>query len=1106
MDTITTIEEAKNLLLTKFGATRDKKQNLRLNDDRVSVFYGRYDKTLLLANHTTNKTIKFSTFLLNNRSDIDVNIDYSKVEIEHKQNTQSLINNFKNSIIDITSIADSELDILLEPLQVKAFHPTYKELLQNKQFLNIVNINTLTNQDGINKSISINNLNMGIEFFNIRYKQTGGIWKTIKDGRNAGFYFKSLNHTNNLKKDLLIVEGAKDGLNTYLYSLFSNINDEVDIFTIDSKNTLNNPKLKELLSTDIYNKFYLCLDKDYFYLKDGTKKDNNLLIEDIEKLELKQNIKKRFNFIEWDKIIKSLQLQNLNSKNLDISDIIEELTKSENRINLLQLIETSSFSLIDIENIAFIGSLKRTLEDIEINNKRFLIPILKEKYTYLNSNVTEHLKDKVTPLAGRKEILKDISKFLIKDKTNFTDIAKLNINKYLTEQKENIINIIFNHKLNIINSPAGSGKSHFIKELAKHHKILIISPLEAISKEFINQDVGLVTNYQFEIDFKSRIANNKSITITTDLFMNKYHFIEDNKLFNQFDYIVFDEQHIISQSLNFRSKVINTHNKLIKLSKNKDIKANIIYLSGTPIKTDNNTYKVIEVNRAIKTNIQYTKETHKDIHLLINREMNILKDNSSLLLYVSSLIGVTETIRVIKAHFGIEHNNILENNQAVSKDGELIQDIEKDFIIVVITSKKRYYINNRDGKELEIKELKELDNIIQNKKVLYIATSKVATGVNLPNLKTIVQYGTAYTSENLIQLYNRLREDGKIIKVNTREKKQDYTSKTSKVIGLNTFLNSLYIRLESNSLKYILEKREVKKIIKEKTNIKNITINNFYKEYKELLTILSSNQNIELTSVKSIDGEYEIEDIISLQSEDKELKNIDDIDLDKRVNIFLAKWGEDNIIEFNKLYNTSQIFNIDKIDNNGYSNKTKTIETKEEIKEDKKKLQQFKLELLEKYFNTHTTLKDGIDTHIKLFKNVHIVEMEKIVNKSIADNKPTLDNALKKCRYAKDMDKYIIVLNGISKLILEAIGNLSQVIEKDGEYKTVITIKELISELEQDGENIKIFKSGTSNILKSIILEFLEISTIKLKDMGWKYSKDRVRVKRKQYRNIIYKI
>ncbi len=62
-------------------------------------------------------------------------------------------------------------------------------------------------------------------------------------------------------------------------------------------------------------------------------------------------------------------------------------------------------------------------------------------------------------------------------------------------------------------------------------------------------------------------------------------------------------------------------------------------------------------------------------------------------------------------------------------------------------------------------EIRENGLLVKNKKIkfgnyAYISTTKATTGITIPNLKGIYQYGTAYNSNTFIQLLGRLRSGG----------------------------------------------------------------------------------------------------------------------------------------------------------------------------------------------------------------------------------------------------------------------------------------------------------------------------------------------------------
>lgn len=1062
-----------NAKIEKNGKIYDK------NGEKIAIFLGKNDGAILVKYVNKNVTHKLEN-LIKNSNDFDINFN-ANIQIETKEqiekNNNSILEIYNKSILNHQKIDNKIIeDLLINRLNINDYIDEYLKLLDEKR-INIINSNILLKNDinykSINYDISINNLNQDIEKINIRYKhQELKGWRSPKNGNNSGFYFE-----NNIKKDtLIIVEGAKDGINTNIAT-----DNNIDVFSIDSKDLLNNQKLKQLIKDNIYKQIFICLDKDFSYNKDfqtkqyELKEDEEIYQNINDKLEVESNNKKSLHVLKWG--------NNTNNINADMTDIIKYLNKND--IKLIDYINKNSYSFKFLENKINIKKIRINFNKYKNNNKYITIEKLKSDYLFLN-NIKEDTKKYIS-------LIDDMTKFFLYQRTFFQNKEIVEIDKFVTEKKDYILDILKKNKINLLNAPAGSGKSHLIKEIAKKNKVLIISPLESITKEFINEDIGLVETNQFETDLNSYITNNKSVVLTTDTYTN--NLISMNKILisNYFNFIVFDEQHLVYQAHNFRKKVLECYENINLKTKNININSNIILLSATPI-NDFSDYKTIEIKRKTKTEITYKKTTNKNIEEILANDLEKINNSESILFYIDSLEKFNDISRVIKAMFKIKHNQILESNK-----NQFETTIKKeDIVIVGINSEEKFFINHNDFKT-KFNDIKEIEKIIENKRIIYLGTSKIATGVNLKNLKSIIQYGTAYNPENLIQLYNRLRSDGNITNINLRENQSSFINLSTKAKAIENAIFKVLDICDTDSLAYALKQTKSISHFKEMSNIKNINLDNIFKEYKEELLTLQAQGIILIKGIKNKETNIyqivEIERINYLTNE-----NIDKHNINKKVDLILSKWGEKNIIKFNNFFNSSQIFTIDTIENS-FINSVKTKEATEEKKISEKEIENKKKELLNLYFDYYTTHKSDFERTFKLLKNINIVELERLINKSIENKEPIFDYGFKVCRYAKDFDKYINIKNGFTKTIIDIINNSES---------NIITLKEIEKTYLENGENIKLIKKGNSNILKELIFNFITQNLNILSKNGkifndWEYIKSRKTINKKAYLNFIIK-
>lgn len=1066
-------------ILEKINGTRKNNGILRdRNNNKIAIYPGRDDGELLIHYVETKKTYRLIDII---NTDIDINfVAEYKTETEEQitQNNKSLIDIYNSSIINYKEL-DTEIvkNILISRLSVSNFLTDYFTLLKNKR-INIINSSVLLKNDRdtklINYDLSINNLKQDIKKVNIRYKheKLKG-WRSPNSGNNSGFYFK-----NDIETDtLIVVEGAKDAINTTIA-----VKNSADIFAIDSKDLLNNIKLKQLIKDKIYKEIYICLDKDFYYNKTELKTEKALQNYFLTKLDIEREDKSIINILKWGNI-------NLNTTNLkiDITNIIHFFTKNNHKFDLLNFIKNNSETLKRLANKVSIADIETNFNKLEENNNNniYYQNLIKSDYNYLN-NMKENLESK-TKLINR------ISRYLLSQRTFFVNKEVVEIDKYVTEKKDYILEKWKNNKINLLNAAAGSGKSYLIKEIAKECRMLIISPLESITKEFIGEDIRLLESKQFNIDLASNKFNNKSITVTTDTYVNNLREIEE--LITQedyFDFIVFDEQHLKQQAHNFRHKVIECYNNIINISKNSSINTNVIFLSATPVADKNSlNTSVIEVKRRFKTNIIYNKVADKNIEKLIIDKLEVELEN--ILIYVDSIKKFDNIVRVVKAMFKIKHNNIIEHNK-----NEFENPLSKaNILLICINSKSKFYIDNNDN-EVEFEDLKEIESLMTDKRVIYVATSKIATGVNLNNLKHIIQLGTTYNPENLIQLYNRIREDGTVTNVNTRNNQQNFIRLSSRAAGISKALFKILEDCGKNSLEYALKQTQYISYFRAISNLKIVNINTIYNKYKEELVTLQTNNVIEITSIKNTETNmYEVVEIKKINNYDSH-NDIDKHNINKIVDINLSSWGEDNIIEFNNFYNTSQNFIKEKIEDK-FTNSIKTKEATKEQKLDKKEIDTKKKELLEIYFTAFNTYKSQFNRIFKLIKNIDIVELERFVNKSLEDQEAKLDYGFKVCRYATDFKKYIKIKNGFTRKIIDIINSCEE---------NVLTLKEIENLYIETGEDIKTYTIHNYKVLKELIEELISqnletLMSSKKIIKKWKYEKNQKKVKGKRYRNFI---
>ena len=375
------------------------------------------------------------------------------------------------------------------------------------------------------------------------------------------------------------------------------------------------------------------------------------------------------------------------------------------------------------------------------------------------------------------------------------------IDRFLGEVTPTIVSDINKSGKCILYSPTGTGKSHFaLKDLPRYYNnIMIISPFRLVTNE-----------HQTEI-FKSMSVKDMEhpyLSLTTDVFHNfrkgilKEEFAERLK---QVELFILDEQHIYDTSIDFRHKVVETIEELMS------VKTKTLFLSGTPLPMDG--FKVIDIVQKTKPTINYYDNTFGDVESIMN---DIRSKEDSVLFYCETVVKSNEVA-----------NLLLENN------------LGKDIILI---NSKQFEMNGNpiSGDVTEWAK----DNTV------YVGTTRVTTGVNLKNLGTIYQYGTAYSPSTLIQLMARLRKDGDYHYIAPRFKTMDNHNRVSQAISLA----QNFLELKVNRLSNAWHSPQFKRFIEDRLLLlrSETTVQGFISTYRAGLSLLAGKK---LGHIEEVNGE-----------------------------------------------------------------------------------------------------------------------------------------------------------------------------------------------------------------------------------------------------------
>lgn len=303
----------------------------------------------------------------------------------------------------------------------------------------------------------------------------------------------------------------------------------------------------------------------------------------------------------------------------------------------------------------------------------------------------------------------------------------LSNNEYLSDIQDKLESRITGEKVNVIISPAGSGKTNMILNLAKQGKrIMLVLPYISIISNKIENDEKI--RKYFDVYYGNRdirdIQPNRNVVTTFDKLSRANY----EKISRMFDYIMIDEEHLLyisSYRIDTTSNVIKKIKDLYYISNNDPLAAKIILLTGTQIGHEQFFSKVQNTIRV------YKKSNYKSMEFLMcddsldalitlsYRVTELLKDKYTILiptnkgeLYSEKLIGMIQYLLGREVKYGYYKRSNIEqeicrliNEQTTVGDYEIIfcsnylsvgvdiNDTDKKFASI--------YLGNFSGYEIE---------------------------------------------------------------------------------------------------------------------------------------------------------------------------------------------------------------------------------------------------------------------------------------------------------------------------------------------------------------------------------------------------------------------
>lgn len=355
--------------------------------------------------------------------------------------------------------------------------------------------------------------------------------------------------------------------------------------------------------------------------------------------------------------------------------------------------------------------------------------------------------------------------------------SEIQIKKFLTEEKTEILKLIDKHHRVLLQANPGSGKTHFFKELAKDIKskkrigrLVFVAPFLIITEQFKNDlsAKGIKVDLELRGDNKrKKLADSDKIITST--FQSLHHIIDD---LTSDDILVVDEAHALFY--NYNNDNISRQYYTITIQNLYHTKSKLVLMSGTPNLSllnsiDLHHIKIIKLKEIkAKVNINFSKVTKTQIAKeFALKAINKNGTNSLNVIYIKSIK---------------ECNNICDMLIDLGYNAKVLTSFEKD--------KPTYR---------SISDIEKVPNDVQ----FIVTTNVISTGANIQNTNV----GSAlilneFNAAEIKQFSKRFRKkpDIEIDVVNKPfESKTSNSIDMSKINGQREFINDS-LKFHSTSL------------------------------------------------------------------------------------------------------------------------------------------------------------------------------------------------------------------------------------------------------------------------------------------------------------------
>lgn len=308
--------------------------------------------------------------------------------------------------------------------------------------------------------------------------------------------------------------------------------------------------------------------------------------------------------------------------------------------------------------------------------------------------------------------------------------------QYLSDIGDELDTLITGDAINIILSPAGSGKTHWIKQQARAgKKICLVLPYVSIIKNKIEKDEEIVELFDCYYDSANlnELEYGRNVVTTID----KFSRIRYEKFARLFDYIYIDESHLMFTS-SYRIEATANLMKKIKeayfMSSNDPLAAKLVLLTGTETGETHFFQKIANVIRI-----------HKP---MLDKKMQFLLCNDT-------LDAITRLSSKVAEYINLGYRIIIPTNKGEVYSEKMIGMVE---YLLGRTPKYGYY--KRSNNEQEICRLINDHDTVGDYEIIF-CSNYLSVGIDITDkFKFVSMYLGAFSGFEIEQFNARVRKMG----------------------------------------------------------------------------------------------------------------------------------------------------------------------------------------------------------------------------------------------------------------------------------------------------------------------------------------------------------